>query len=449
MRTALLLTIVAGVLAGCTDPRCDAAALSAALASAAPGETVEVGACRVRGTFTVPAGVVLTGVGPDSILEGSVSLEPGADRATTLRALTVESASGVAVRASGEGAIALTDLDVLLATGIGIGVRDADRVELTRVRVRGPITRERANDLPPRAGLDVGAYGLALLDAGAEASPVAMVDVTFAEVGPWGAIVSGGHVRWNGGGIDTVVGTGLYVEGADVRLEDVELATFLQGVQTVPAYGIAAVRGARVETLGVTLSGSEGIGLLHAGTRGLHTDLTASNHRFGAVWLQDSDAFELRGASALLDNRLAGLVAVRSSGLVVEGAMVRGTRAQLSIYGETPGIETADGVQVLAPTGAVTLRDVALEDNGRVGVLVDVGAASLDDVSLSAVRVSGSGDALGAIAQTDDGVVPSGTWDSGVTRTGAPATNDAALTAPLPVPGALTGGNVPVTDVQP
>ena len=44
-------------------PFCSAAALAEALAAASAGETVRVGACRLAGSFTVPAGVTLAGEG--------------------------------------------------------------------------------------------------------------------------------------------------------------------------------------------------------------------------------------------------------------------------------------------------------------------------------------------------------------------------------------------------
>lgn len=455
MRSTVRSTLAVALLlaAACSDDPCDAAALREALEGASPGETVSLGACRVTGAFTVPAGVVLAGSGEESVIVGSgdgpaVTLVPGAQPAI-LRRARIESRSGIGVRAAGEGAVEIHDVTVHVTTGIGVGVRDVDVLAMSGVTIDGPVTPETADDVAPRADTDTGSFGLVLVDVASDAAAAVLSDVLVQDLGPWGAILIRSFVEWTGGGASRVVGTSVLVSDGRALLRSVEVSDVFQGVQPLPPYGLAVTGTATVETDALSISGSEGIGLLQAGTEGVHTALSASGNRFGAVWVQDSARFELAGASVLADNRLAGVVLVRSRNASIEGARIERTEPQVSIYGEAVGVEAADGVQVLDPTGPVALSDVTLSDNGRVGLLVSLGTAPIDRLSLANVAVTGAGAALGAVAQNDAGLIPSGTWDTGVVRDTTTAANDPMVAAPLGVLGGLPATNLPASAVDP
>jgi hypothetical protein len=76
---------------------------------------------------------------------------------------------------------------------------------------------------------------------------------------------------------------------------------------------------------------------------------------------------------------------------------------------------------------------VTLTNNGRVGLLVDLGGTGTV-LDVGAVVVDAPGAAYGAIAQ--NGTVPAG-WDAMVDRRGATLANDATFTGALDVAGAV------------
>src|SRR5947209_8388658 len=91
-------------------PLCDASEITSALSKAGPGDTVRIGACRVTGSFAVPAGVRFVGADRGmSTIVGSggaaIIVAPGAS--TTVSDLSVESDAVAAITAIGAGQIAI------------------------------------------------------------------------------------------------------------------------------------------------------------------------------------------------------------------------------------------------------------------------------------------------------------------------------------------------------
>jgi len=99
-----------------------------------------------------------------------------------------------------------------------------------------------------------------------------------------------------------------------------------------------------------------------------------------------------------------------------------------------------DGVQLVDSTTDVSLSNLHLVDNDRVGLLLDVGTGSTAGVRLSAITVSGTGTALGAIAQ---GTTVVAGWDGPIVREGATATNDPVFTGVLEKAGAISPTDLP------
>jgi hypothetical protein len=73
---------------------------------------------------------------------------------------------------------------------------------------------------------------------------------------------------------------------------------------------------------------------------------------------------------------------------------------------------------------------LVFERNARVGVLIDLGGATAEEVTVTGVRVDGSDRQLGFIVQ--NGALPDGT-DAGVERRGSTGALDAELREPLPL----------------
>ena len=448
MRHALLLaaTLLVGACTSGDDDAvasCDPDELQAALSNAADGDTVRIGTCRLTVSLTVPAGVTLEGAGvDDSVLVGpdgevALTVEPAAG-GTFVRNLSVESAGPAAVLVEGAGSATIEHVQIVASRGIGLGVEGLDDLILTNVSLRGPVDAANASGyLPPVSSEDVATHGLVIVGVGA----ATLNDVDSSGYAQFGALIVDSAITWSGGGTSENLGTGLMTWGGSATLTSLDLSGTFEGLQLIPAYGGVFAGGADVDTTSLHVSDSEGYGLLHSESTARHIDLTARNNDLAAVWLQNCSRFELSGAgSGLVGNGLAGIVAVDSSDVTIRHAHVDATVTRTMIVAETGSVQVGDGIQLVGTTDNVTLENLTLSGNARVGLLVDFAGGTLDSLSMADVSVDGSGEALGAIAQ--GGTLRAG-WDDGVMRQGATAANDAALADDLDVVGIVDPSDLP------
>lgn len=459
MRSRTTLAAVAIVVALATPscdgggetagPMCDAESLEAALAGAAPGDTVRIGACRISGSFTVPAGVTLAGEGAGASvlvtpgLQPALRLTPGTPgaRATDL---SVESSanSGVLIRGSGEAT--LEDASVTATRGMAVAVENIDSLTLTNVTLTGPITRENADGFAAAVTPDETAtHGLVVAHAGA--ANLSNVTATgFADIA---VLLVSSTTTWTGGGATDTLGIGVMVYGGTAVLADLDLSRTFQGIRLVPAYGAVFAAGAVVETTNLSVTGGANYGLLHDSASARHRDLRADDNHDAAVWVQFCPSFEMSGAATeVAGNRFAGVVVYESENVVVQDAHVDTSALAVGVFEETGSIQVGDGIQVVHPIGPTTFRNVTLAGNERVGLLVSLRGESSDLVTIEDVAVDGAGTQLGAVIQ--GGTVTPG-WDAGITRTGATSANDAAFRGTLSTVGRIAPDDIPqVGDVD-
>lgn len=448
MRQSLLLG--ASLLASaCTSEgdgavaACDPGALEEALSSATEGDIVRIGACRVTASITVPPGVTLEGAGVDeSVLVGGagqipLTVEPSAG-GTFVHDLRVESDGPAGVLVEGAGSVTLQHVVIVANRGVGLGAEGLDELTLANVSLQGPVDAESAGSiLPPISSEEVATHGLVIVGVGA----ATLDEVDSSGYAQFGALVVDSTITWSGGGAASNLGTGLMTWGGAAILTSLDLSGTFQGLQLVPAYGGVFAGGADVETTSLRVSDSEGYGLLHSEAIARHIDLTARNNNLAALWLQNCAGFELSGAgSGLVGNGLAGIVAVDSSDVTIRHAHVDATVRRTAIVAETGSVEVGDGVQLVGTTRNVTLEDLTLSGNARIGILLDLDGGALDGFSMDRVSVDGADDALGAVLQ--GGTLEPG-WDDGLTRQGATAANDAALGDELGVVGIVGPSDMP------
>jgi hypothetical protein len=415
---------------------CDADALRATLAAAAPGAVVRVGACRVVGSFTVPAGVTLRGRGiGESTIEAAapspaLRIAPGAP-ATRVSDLTVESRANSAVLVlPGGGTAALDRVRVAAARGLGIAAQDVGRIELTDVALDGPVAAENESG-HPQDPAETAAYGLLLLRVRA----AFLTGVTVRGFALFGALLIDSGVAWTGGGTPGNIGTGLAACRGQSILDHLDLDGALDGDRLMPAYGALFVGDETAEAIvsstGLSVSGGADYGILHQHAAAVHRDLDVSGNGGPGVIAHFCSSLEIAGSSRLEGNRGAGLVVAGTPRFAVAGTEIAST-ADLSLVSSEGGtIVVGDGIHLLRePGGTVAVRDVVLRNNDRVGLLVDLQGGTMDGTILSGVSVAGTGTALGAAAQ--NGTIPA-RWDDGIARDPTTAANDAAPHPPLPI----------------
>jgi hypothetical protein len=454
--TAALPALVLLAAATCnetTEPgTCDAEALAASLAGAVAGDTVRVGACRLAGSFTVPAGVALVGEGAGQTTLVSAGRRPvliveAGSPATRVADLAVESSSNAGVLVRGSGAATVERLAVRAERGMAVAADGVATLTLRELELSGTIDEGNATTVLATAMPDGTVrvdpavwptHGLVLSEVGT--ATLEQVRATgFAAVG---ALLVESTTTWTGGGAPGNLGTGVLVHGGSADLARVDVSRSLQGVLVLPAYGAVFAEGATVETRDMLASQSEGYALLHSNATGRHIDLTARDNGDAAVWVQGSASrLELTGAGTVISgNRFAGVVIHDAAEATVSDARIDGSRLATRIFGTTGSVLVGDGIQVASADGPVTVRNVALSGNERVGLLVELAGATGEALTIDGVTVDGTGTQNGAVAQ---GGTPDPGWDSGVTRTGATEANDAAPLSRFSIAGRVAADRMP------
>ncbi|MCC7536560.1 MAG: right-handed parallel beta-helix repeat-containing protein [Deltaproteobacteria bacterium] len=495
-------------------PECDARALQRALDAAGPGGVVGVGACRVEGALRVPPGVVLQGAGRDlsSIAAGGervIGLEPGDLAApTTLRAITIESTARAGVASDGTGSVRVEDVTVRSTRGAAMGLLGLTEATLSDVELAGPVTAANAtNDLflrvagaEPRGGVlpsdpsecgsveptcapgerddavpcdgcgtvarlcdGCGRWVTLTATEGLRVESVERVALStvsihgFASFGLVARRAASVHIE--NGRIEENLGVGILAEDASLDLRDVEVRETLQGFRAIPSYAAFVSRSDDASATTVTsqrlrVESNDAYGLVLLGTLSEHADLVARDNGDVGVWVGASRGFRATGADTLLEgNGLAGLLLSESSGIHVEGATVRGTREKLRNVGAgdvSASVRIGDGIQLAGSFADVTLRDVALSDNARVGLLVELPDASGDITfeNVSVARGTGRAGALAGMRTGASQLVPTAAlgWDDGILRDADTEVVDRTFADVLDIAAVVAPGDAPIPD---
>lgn len=415
---------------------CDAAEIQAALSAAEPGATVTVGECRVSGSFAVPAGVTLAGLGVEkSVIVGpaadvAIDLASG-DDAAVVRDLAVES-EVVGIRIRGAGAATIERVDVEAARGLGLAADGAESLELTSVTLRGPMTASEAEGVNSEPEpTETAIMGVVLLDV-AEAR---LHDVQISGFAGWGLFAADSETTWDGGLVATNLLFGIHVQSGRATLRNVEVMETLQGGLLFPSMAVFGTFGAVVDSSALEIHDNEAFGLLSFGSSGAHESLVVQGSGDAGVWLQGANDVSLAGAQ-IVDNHLAGIMVLESSGITLQGVDVERTKLLTTVIDLQAGVLVGDGLQLVSSTNAIRLADSSFTANARIGLFIDLGAGDMSGLRLERLAVSAEGDAFGAVAQ--NGTVEDG-WDSAVDRNAEAQQNDATFDgSPLPVPEEVT-----------
>ncbi len=441
-----LLAVSLALLAGCSGDGSVGSAeeLTAALGSASAGDTIRLTAGEFRGSFDVPAGVTLSGegVGATRIIGPSdmhaLSLAPGATVATRVENLSVDASGEFGVVAIGSGEVAIENAEVRVPTnGAGIGVESLSALRLSNVQVTGPVTEANADGMPLEPTIaDSATYGVVAVSVMTfEAN-----DVTVGGFAYVGVLTVSTNVTWNDGSVMSNLGTGLLIHGGTAELNNAQIDTALQGTRLIPAYNAVFAGNADVTTNGIELSNGGGYGILQSEATATHNDLVALDNSNAALWVQNSTGFSLTNGM-LSGNGMAGVVALESSEISVSQSDIDSTQLMTRIVGTMP-VMVGDGVHLLGSTTNITLDQLGLTDNSRVGVLFDLEGADFSGIDVVSVDVSGGGE-YGAIAQ--DGTIPAD-WDANVTRDAVLEASDSAFSGTLQTVGIVGPSDMPAVN---
>lgn len=387
-----------------------------ALASACPGDTVRLAAATYTVDVDVPPGVTLAGAGATVVGTTRACLQAGGPQ-TAIIGVTLRGALSAR-----SGPLKLAEVTVEAANGVGVTLTDAE-AEIETLTVLGlPLEAAAPQAIDPVRTPVAGV----LVEGGTFAADGLRVEGT---VG-FGVVLRGAEATLEDVTVERFWGTGVLVEGGQAALSEMQVLDGRTGsdVSLVRAFGVVASGGAALTTQTLQVQGVDGAGVLQVGATGAHRQPTVRDNGGPGFWVQDAAGLGVAGLSVtggtLVANAGAG-IALRAAGdVVISDTTIEVTAALLALDGIDP-TPVADGLQVTAPSGLLTLRGLQLLDNPRAGLLIDGEGADAPTFDVAQVTVrSGVDDALGAYVQRLDGLEL-----DGVTVEPDLAANDAAAEA--------------------
>jgi hypothetical protein len=427
---------------------CDAGELSSALSRASAGTTVRVGACRVAGSFVVPAGVHLAGAGATSVIvasaAGTAITVPAATAGTSISDLSIESDAPAAIVATGGTGLAIERVDIKVTRGIGIGVENVASLSMSDVTITGPVTAANAQSIAAEPlPKDTGTHGLVAV----RVNPATLRNVTVTGFADFGALFVQTNVTWQGASASANLGTGIMVDGGTATLESLRLCGTLAGSHKLPPYA-AVFKDTTVTSRALTVCDNAGVGLLQVNSTAQHVDLVGTGNGGPAVWVQKSASLAISGASELKNNRYAGLVVIESAKVDVKDAKIDTNAVGPKPIGSEGAAELGDGMQLVRSPNGIRFENVSFTNNARSGIQLDLGQVDEDfaDLKWIGVTAEATGAQFGALCQGDlESWGPDDIWSTGIVRKGAALTNDATVLSrnPAIIAGAIGPPYVP------
>jgi hypothetical protein len=294
---------------------------------------------------------------------------------------------------------------------VGVAAERTSTLELSEVQLKGGITEAKVKDLTyPLSASQAPIIGLVL----SKVSSATLEKVDISGFGGFGAALAGSKVSWDGGTVSGNVGVGVIAEGGEVSLKGVTVKDTLSGERglAILSFGVVVTGEANVTTDGLQVTGGRGFGIAQHGSRAAHTGLVVQGNDDVGLWLQNAagsagaPVLAVGGQSRLDKNRGGGLFVLASGGVELDDLEVSSTTKKTVTAGTLGAVEMADGIQLAALTGGVTLQNLKISGNARVGILLS-GKPPAEKVALSGVVITGPGK-YGLIPEND--FVPDASW---------------------------------------
>ncbi|MBN8614655.1 MAG: hypothetical protein J0L92_28910 [Deltaproteobacteria bacterium] len=456
---SVLFVSAAGLAAascGGGEGTCDAAAVTAELEAAMPGDVVTLPSCRFEAALSVPRGVTLRGTS-ESVVVGpsdgpAITLTSDASTASVIEGVHIEG-HHTGVRVVGDGEAELRTVVIEVVTGVGLDVASTGTTHVEGATITGGVTEETRDD---SRWLRVTSSDAATHGVIATAGDLRIASSTITGFA-WLGLALGSGTGSTPSDLDVTVrdttigrglGVGLTSRAESLVLDHVTIEDVWTGVRGWPSY-CGFIEAGRVDSDALTLTGCDGYGLVQIAGEAAHDALAIDGTGDVGLWIGASVAATVRGPNAhVRDTAFSAITAVDATSVTLEDvdiATVRAVRRTVLVRG---AIEIGDGLELVG--SPFTLRNVSIAGAERLGLLLDASASfSADD--LTGVTITSEGAGLGAILGTIDRSAEDATlasrpgWDVGITRSGAAITNDAAFSGTLPAivaPGPPSTGDV-------
>ena len=362
-----------------------------ALSRAVPGDRIVLTARDYSGAFEVPAGVTLDGNGARLSGTGPPVLRVAGGESSPTLILNLEIAnSGIGLLGGQGGTLSLSDVRIDVATGAGLIAGDIERLILTRVTVAGSVTEDDLSEL----GAEVDPLRFAALGIAARDLELDWTLVDVSGFAGFGVLLSGASGPWNGGTLSGNTGPALLAEASQLSLDGVNVSSGRSGQlfgNSLPV-GMVISGGSLLVTQDLSITDIEGPGILQDAASSEHTALSIDGTDYAGIWVQNSTstprALSLSGGSLITRVRGSGVHLRAVNGASFDGLTVSDTAKRSSL-----SADTGDGIQALALTGELVLRETELSDNARSGLLFDgAESAAPPSVRVDGLSITGSGE---------------------------------------------------------
>ena len=424
-----------------------ATSLEDRLRNAIAGDIVEAENGTYYGSFLIPAGVTLKAKENGKVLlvydEAGfvVKMETGGDIPTKLLGVAIESQADVALMLVGAGEAEIKDSSIVCYRSFGLLADSLSSLTLNNLDLQAQVSDLSALSYPidpalyPAIGLITSGIGNFTAEA-----------LTVSSFAGFAAIFSETSGQWLEGAVMDSIGVGILVEKGSMQFNGISISNIKNCINTTcsmlnQVYGLAAVNGAALITDGLIISDNDGIGLFQDHSGGAHSNLSVENNSMPGVWLQDvgaseSTSFSISGSeNSLASNGGAGLVAHRSGRISLSETQVSSS-FEIPITKDDSSSEFwADGLQLVDLNGDVSLQNLTLNDNARIGLLLSGVADTQPEITITDVTITGNG-RYGFRAQS--GMISNPEWQDQMTIDETLKNNDAALTIDLAVSDILS-----------
>lgn len=363
----------------------------------------------LHGPQTVDAGQVLGGEPGTEVTVRSdgpgaaIIVKTAAGKTTRVQDLTVESQGGAAIVVLGDGDFEADNLKITCEAGVGVAAEGLAHFVLRNTEIVGTVTEAAVPELAfPLHGADGPIVGLALVS-------VALAEIENVSVrgfGGFGCVLVDTVGSWEDGTVEKLAGAGLVLDGTTLGASGLVVADVWAGEigDAIVAYGVAMQNQASLTTTSLTVSRVQGLAVAQLGSVASHAALVVADNHSG-YRVQDcsgaasQEVLRIHGTGNRLErNGVAGLLVLDSGDIHVSGLHAESAQPRSVATSETGIAEMADGIQIVRPKGDVTLEDLVLEDNARVGLLLSGPEPGGTQVSVQRVFVQDD-EGFGVVAQ--------------------------------------------------
>jgi hypothetical protein len=311
-----------------------------------------------------------------------VETEPG--KRTTVRDIAVQCVGGTGILVRGGGSFQGDKLRLECTQGIGIAAEGQSKVILSDITLDGGVKKDRIPSLAfPLSWDQAPIIGLAL----SKVASATLQNVSIKGFAGFGIVFASSTVVMYPATLSENIGAGIMQDGGMLSLGPTVTVTDTWAGQTgtaVAAYGIVVANRGVLETQMLHVERTEGPGILQDNAVSRHSSgISFKDNADVGIWVQHSPgtlaspALKLGSAGGMIQGNKGGGVFVTDSGGIDIGST---SPAPLLVYDsvEKPvatteaGMEPmADGIQISAATGEISLHDLYMVNHKRVSVLLD------------------------------------------------------------------------------